>query len=235
MQNTSKQLNKKTVNWIAYVFALFFCQITSLYAATPDNVFLCEKKLASQKNNLDLMSSACDAYGNQINLNYSRKSRRIWLTSNRFKQNQHTIKRLENGANPELVGADDDIRILFNRTIKLEEREFLILTIAERTSRGNGGGECGSGAEIYLNIFELNQHQIQERNSILIASCSNGIDLEYPNNDPKSKPLISLNNGTLQIKWSSHPKSKYDDSLLGPVIGTLNILDNELVMIPVQH
>ncbi len=70
----------------------------------------------------------------------------------------------------EYIGAVHDIQILLGRTLNLRGREFLALTIAERTSRGNGMGQCGAGEEIYSKIYELLKQKTITRNTILIHS-----------------------------------------------------------------
>lgn len=166
--------------------------------------------------------------GNRIDLHYSKTSRRIWLQSNRFKPTTYLVHRIEEGANPELVGADSDILILFGGTFLIKGREFLALTIAERTNRRSSGGECGAGAEIYMYVYELQQQEIKKRNSLPVASCRQGIELQYPDSEPESKPLITLNDGIVTIRWLNHPSSKYDEATSGPATGYFDVLENRL-------
>lgn len=190
---------------------------------------------ASIRNNLSIsnfnktstaVSSVLDQYVNTINLHYSAKNRRIWLSSARFKSKEYTVARLKKNANPEYIGAVHDIQILLGRTLNLKGREFLALTIAERTSRGNGMGKCGAGEEIYLKIYELLKEKIIVRNTIPIHSCAQSIDLYTDGEVNNLNTLPITQDGELLIiKWLYHPKYS------APAIGKFNVIENRTVSI----
>lgn len=132
---------------------------------------------------------------------------------------------MEKGANPELVGADESIRILFGKTVILEGREFLIFTTAERTMRGDGGGNCGAGAEVQLNVYELSGHNIFRKSALLIESCATGMELQSENTGlPSGSSAIQLLNNGIRLHWFDYPK------LNPPVVGEYQILEDKLVI-----
>jgi len=203
-----------------------------LYASNSESRAKCERILIANKNGVssNVISSVCDIYGNRIDLFYSKQNRRIWLNSKRLKHKEFTIIQLEKGANPEFIGAEHDIQILFGNTIKLQEREFLFLTVAERTNRGDGGGQCGAGEEIYLKIYEFIKNDLFERKSFLIHSCATFIDLDTGDgsNNSIEWPIV-VEDGTIQIKWLGY--THYE----GRVLGSFSILENSLHVTPIKE
>lgn len=202
--------------------ALLLIQI-NLACAAPQIKEDCEPQSGTHTNHQRLMSSICDASGNRINLYYAKREHRIWLKSKRFLPNEFTVLRLERGADPDLVGADENIRILFGKTVILQGREFLILTTAERTSTGHGGGRCGAGSEVHLNIYELRGRDISAKDSRLIESCLEGMELKSQNTGlgAGSNP-IELEQDRIKILWFDYPKFE------NPVVGIYSILDSRL-------
>jgi len=220
MQSTSKIISR-----IIYTIVALFLISTVEYSLEAASIF---NNLSNSNLNetSTVVSSVLDQYSNIINLHYSAKNRRIWLSSARFKSKEYTVARLEKNASPEYIGAVRDIQILLGRTLNLKGREFLALTIAERTSRGNGMGQCGAGEEIYLKIYELLKEKLIERNTILIHSCAQSIDL-YTDGEVYNLNILPITQDgeLLIIKWLYHPKYS------APAIGKFNVIENRIVSI----
>lgn len=221
MQNILRIIRKLT----AFICCLLLILVVDSSYANAFPREECERQETPQRADSTLTSCAYDLYGNRIDLHYSSRQRRIWITSHRFSPRQYTVSRLEKGANPELVGADESIRILFRKTVVLEGREFLFFTTAQRTMRGDGGGNCGAGAEVQLNVYELSGRNIIRKSSLLIESCAIGMELQSENTGlPLGSSAIQLLDKDIQLRWFDYPK------LNPPVIGEYQILEDKLVI-----
>jgi hypothetical protein len=137
-----------------------------------------------------------------VRLSYSLSKRILTLS---VAQASVTVNRVEQGKNPELIGAEGHIRILPLRLQPYLSSGKIVFLFAERTRDNNGGGQCGSGEELYLQIAELTAPSPKVVSKILIGSCSQGIDLM--NSDTPHAGLLSafsVIDGKLQIEFLSY-------------------------------
>lgn len=173
-----------------------------------------------KKNGADNVDVICDKDLGRLFLKYSPSKRRIWLESADKKINK-TIKIIEKNANPELVGADKNMRFVTRQVVNKSQKKYLGLTIAERSMRGDGGGQCGAGSEEYFVSYLIKGNVIHEIRRFLIHSCNKGIDLDT--GDGNNNDFSVTHDGSLvTFKWLTYLDS---DS---QVLGRYSFVTNEL-------
>lgn len=78
---------------------------------------------------------------------------------------------------PGLVGTDSIIGFLPDRLQPYKNQDILVYFSSIRTNSGGGGGQCGSGAETYLNFLDIGQSPPKVRSSLLVGSCNEPIEI----------------------------------------------------------
>lgn len=194
------------------------------HATTPN----CDQNIAIKNgtNNVDVI---CDKNLGRLFLKYSPSKRRIWLESADKKINK-TIQILEKNANPELVGADKNMRFVTRQVVNESKKKYLGLIIAERSMRGDGGGQCGAGSEEYFVSYLIRGRVIKEIRRFLIHSCNKGIDLDT--GDGNDNDFSVTHDGNLvTFKWLTYLDS--DSQVLGRYSFVTNKL--EITKTECQH
>lgn len=87
------------------------------------------------------------------------------------------LQRMPKGFDPALVGADVFIGFLPDRLQAYKKMGILTYVSSIRSNGGGGGGQCGSGAEIFLNFLNVRSPVPKIASSILIGSCEESIEL----------------------------------------------------------
>jgi hypothetical protein len=141
-------------------------------AATPEDINQNQCKAEAISSDR-LRPVACQS-GRTYELQYVKKSGRIVLTAD---GKQHVLHRIPKGYDPSLVGADSAIGFLPDALQLYKAEQILLYTSSARTTSGTGGGQCGSGAEIYLNFLDVSATTPKLRSRILISSCERPIEL----------------------------------------------------------
>jgi hypothetical protein len=130
-----------------------------------------------------------------------------------YKKHGHTISirsstgekilhRIDNGYEPELVGADREIAFLPASLQPYGARQILLYTSAQRSTGGDGRGQCGSGVERFLHALDVSTKTPRLLSSVLIASCSKDIYLYESESDADN---FSIVDGQLRIKFLTYP------------------------------
>jgi hypothetical protein len=86
------------------------------------------------------------------------------------------LEEVAHGLDPEFVGAATAIRFLPPRLQPYLNRSKLLYISALRSSAGDGGGQCGSGVEKYLNVLDVGGRP-RRTARVLITSCEQEIEL----------------------------------------------------------
>lgn len=203
----------KTINSLALflVISLAFSVL-----ATPSKAYA-QNKIIRKNDVLDVIR---DKNGTVFSLYYSPKTRLIWVYSNN-KGYRLKVHSLERNANPELVGSEGEIKFLTREVINQSGRQFIGLTFAERSMRGNGMGQCGAGAEVYFVAIEITGPKIFPINQFKVESCIEGIDLD--SRSEAQGEAIKLNEKNKVIfRWLSYPNFEK------PVTGVYEFSANQL-------
>ena len=153
----------------------------------------------SCQNNAKQTSTICVGE-NSFTLAYDANANTI---SVRSRQGKTVLHRIPKGYNPTLVGAQQSIAFLPPQLQPYAAREVLLYTSARRSNCGDGRGQCGSGAELYLHALSIKTEPPKVLSSILIGSCKESIELYE--GAPPSWDNFSIINGKLAIKFLAHP------------------------------
>jgi hypothetical protein len=203
-----------------YISFFLGCLFATSVFADQANECNIEKIERSQKSTVDVL---CDPSVGVLYLKHDQKKRLIWLEANKHKF-FYPLIRLELNADPSLVGEEKSIAFITPKIISAEGRKFIGLTVAERSMRGNGMGQCGAGSEIYFISLEIFKTKILERKRILVYSCKQNIYLAGDGNRENSSIKIS-DDRSVTFKWLDYPG--YENS----VNGTYDFFTNELTVI----
>jgi hypothetical protein len=107
-------------------------------------------------------------------MKYMQRSTKIVLAVDK---KEWVLQKISKGRYPDLVGADSVIGFLPDEFQLYKKSNILIYTSSIRTNSGSGGGQCGSGAEIFLNFLDMTGLRPHMVSSILIGSCDLSIEL----------------------------------------------------------
>jgi hypothetical protein len=113
--------------------------------------------------------------GETYKLKYDLKSRKVMLF---FDHRKMPLQQFSKGRDPALVGADKVIGFLPDRLQVYKKSNILLYISAIRTNSGGGGGQCGSGSEIFLNFLSVGKLEPSVSSRILIGSCDYSIELD---------------------------------------------------------
>jgi hypothetical protein len=138
-------------------------------AASPQLPRECNTALSA-----DHLSPIACHNGRVYRIKYEQRKTRIVLS---FDNKQTVLRRIPQGFDPSLVGSDSLIGFLSDSLQPYKSRNLLLYVSAIRTNGGGGGGQCGSGSEIYLNVLDTSRTVPRTKSSILIGSCDESIGL----------------------------------------------------------
>jgi hypothetical protein len=177
------------------------------------------KESTPQSNKTGTVDSIYDKENKILDLKYIPNKNTIFIDSPK-KNIFYELAKIEKNANPELVGAEGDIKFLSNSLIHVEGRNFVAVSYSERSMRGEGTGQCGAGVERYFVSLELVKFSLIQRNKFLIESCRDGIVLV---DESKNTKPISLDNGNIFVfKWINYPGYE------GRIFGRFDFKENKL-------
>lgn len=111
------------------------------------------------------------------------------------------LHKIPKGYEPEKIGAEGLIAFLPVEKQPYKDRDILLYTTAIRTKGGGGGGQCGSGAEIYLHALNLGKRPPHLLSSTLIGSCSQSIKLDEHDAGAKKFAALTVQDGRLGLKF----------------------------------
>lgn len=197
--------------------ALLCCLcLTKSYAVQINQCALAKTK---QTNKL-IADVICDPRIGNLYIKHDQKKRLIWFESQN-KTLYYKLIKLEQNADPSLVGEEESIAFITPHVLRLQNKQYIGLTISERSMRGNGMGQCGGGSEIYFISMEILKSKVVERNRFLIYSCIKDIYLADDGSGKNSSIKMDADNEII-FKWLNYPG--YED----PVIGKYNFITNQL-------
>jgi hypothetical protein len=164
---------------------------------------ICTKSVKSHQmaRNKDGVASRFCFDKNEVSLKYFFKERNVSFS---IKNKNFLLDKIPAGFNPEMVGAEKYFIILPENLQPYISRNILLYMSAIRTTSGKGGGQCGSGAEIYLNTLDLSSKRPVTLSKILIASCSKNIELMDSESPTNGLGYFSVDDGNLLINFLSY-------------------------------
>lgn len=202
--------------FLSILFFFGFFLSTQTFATSSRSCNL-EQKQSFQSLVSDVI---CSPEFGEIYLKHDKKKRVIWLESQNKKIFLPLLK-LEVNADPSIVGEEKSIGFITPKIITVASRQFIGLTVAERSMRGNGMGQCGAGSEVYFVALELAQMKILERKRFLIYSCKQNMYLA-DDGSKKNNPVAVVDDEKVIFRWLNYPD--HEDS----VTGSYSFITNEL-------
>ena len=125
-------------------------------------------------------------------------------TSLKWRAGSTVLHRIPRGFEPSLVGADKSIGFLPDHLQPHKDQKIVFYVSAIRSTGGNGSGQCGAGAEIFLHVLDLAPAKPKPLASHLIGSCS-GIEIDESDAYAGELGDMSLVDGKLAMDFISYP------------------------------
>lgn len=141
---------------------------------------------------------------------------------------RYLVERIGRQYHPSLVGTEDRVRFLPLRLQAYAGQGKWLFVSSRRSSGGNGGGQCGSGSEDFLNVLDVTRKVPLVVGRVAIGSCLDGIELqdtaEY--GDLRS---FQVEDGQLHIDFLFYRGRNEDHpaAVLGPDFGPLRFIQNQ--------
>lgn len=180
-------------------FCILFCFFSAAVPGYAVENFECILNKAEKHDVRDCISSPLSG---SIELKYSKRQRKIWLESKKLSESA-LVHKLEKNAGPELVGEEKSIRFVTKPKV-IDGHVFFGITFAERSMRGDGGGQCGAGSEEYFVAYKISDdNRFVEIFRMLISSCIEGIYLDTGDGS-EADQSISTDDGRVTIKWLTY-------------------------------
>lgn len=138
---------------------------------------------------------------------YERNSAQVILEVARHKV---ILQRVPKGYNPALVGAEGLIGFLPGSIQPYIQRNILVSVSAVRSSGGGGGGQCGAGAEVYLNFIDISERVPKLKSKVLVDSCKESIELSDKEVASRVLGAISVVQDNIYLHFMNY--KDFDDS-----------------------
>lgn len=143
--------------------------------------------------------------GKTLTLDYREKARTVSIA---IGGRSHRIERIDKNYGPELIGMEKHIRFLPLDLQPYLSRNVVLFNTVVRSSGGEGMGQCGSGAEEYLNAVSIDGARVKVLDKVHVGSCYESI---YPDNEDGNETdfsAYSVHDGRLAIKFLNYPEMK---------------------------
>ncbi len=147
-------------------------------------------------------SIAC-LHGRSFKLVLNTKARRVFLI---HKSLETTLHRIRPGFDPEVVGAGKFNAFLPEDLQPYLDKNILLYTTAVRTNGGNGGGQYGSGVEIFIHALDTRPVIPKTVSKILIGSCERTIELADFKMSLTELGDVSVVNNRLSLQFVNYGK-----------------------------
>ena len=188
----------KFIRKLAFALITIWAVYTGSSLAATTNVEQAYCQGAQAASTGKLTEHLCTEDGALLTLRYNNKSGKIILESPRGRS---ILERIPRDYDPALTGADRYIGFLPVELQPYRRNRKLLYLSAIRSTGGNGGGECGAGSEIFLNVLDLANAHPQVMSRTLIGSCSKNIELSELSDPPGNLAGFSVADGRLHLDF----------------------------------
>lgn len=145
--------------------------------------------------------------GRPVEMRYNAARRTIAVTRD---GKQTVIAKIEKGYTPELIGSVDSIRFLPSELQPYASRGIVLLNIAERSTAGDGRGQCGAGEELFLSAVDVSRSPAQRLSRVLVHSCRHPVMLRDTDSGARDYASYSVRDGKLAITFMALPDHEGD-------------------------
>jgi hypothetical protein len=139
------------------------------------------------------------------------------------------LEKIGAALDPRLIGSVDRIRFLPTALQAYRSQGVVLFVSSRRSVAGNGGGQCGSGSEDYLNALDVNGGPPRVLTRVLIGSCLDNVELSDASNFEAFKSFW-VDDGVLAMQFLS-----YDDRCEEKLTAKLDIAARRLRFFPSRH
>jgi len=179
------------------ITALICCAAFSAQAAEM-NSFGCAAGARSQRPGISLCLP-----GKTLTLDYQAEARRLIIDIN---GHPHTVERIDRNFGPELIGMEKYIRFLPLELQPYLSRNVVLFNSVVRSSGGEGMGQCGSGAEVFVNALSISEAKVRVLGKVQVESCSRSIFPAAMEGEEADFSAYSVQDGRLAIKFGNYPE-----------------------------
>jgi hypothetical protein len=202
MQNKSKTRNKCRGLVSVMVFAWSILAAAAHAIAAPATTASVNDSTTPQElSNGNVTSSITTTRSRSYKLVFVKTKQSIDVS---YPAGRTTVFKIEEGKDPSLVGVENHIRFLPMSLQPYMDKGDLLFIAAERTTDGDGGGQCGSGAEIYLKVLDVTAAKPKVIGSHLIDSCAESIESASSGTGQDDLREFSVQKGQLIIEFRSY-------------------------------
>jgi len=136
--------------------------------------------------------------GKTLKLDYQPKARTLAIAIN---GRAHRVERVARNYGPELIGMEKFIRFLPMELQPYLSRNVVLFDSVVRSSGGEGMGQCGSGAEKYLNAARINGTKVKVLGKVHVGSCFDSIEADGEAGNETDFSAYSVQGGKLAIRF----------------------------------
>ncbi len=133
-----------------------------------------------------------------LELRYDQKKRTVTIVKNGRKT---SVKKIDKGYTPELIGMTEYIRFLPTELQAYENQGVILFNTVERSTGGDGRGQCGSGYELYLNAANVSHVSVRLLGRVNIGSCLESTTLLAMAEGAADFSSFSVTGGKLNLKF----------------------------------
>lgn len=188
-----------------FLTLLFFANSLVASADTSASPFRLKSDCKSIKDQLrnKIVERIC-IDGNTCHLHCNRQRSSVEFESSQKKLVLHQIPKARD---PAIVGTEKAIGFLPENLQVYMKQNVLAYLISMRTNSGGGGGQCGAGAETFLNFLDVSQLKPKVRGSILVGSCKESIELVDQNLSRGEFGGISIKDKEISLEFLFYKNS----------------------------
>ena len=185
-----KSADVKTILLAAFMTAF------SAHAAEP-NDFGCISGTKAQRPGTSLCLP-----GKTLTLDYRPKARTVSIEIN---GHSHLVERIDRNFGPELIGMEEYIRVLPLALQPYLSRNVILFNSVVRSSGGEGMGQCGSGAEVFVNALSITGAKVKVLGKVQVESCYRSIVPYKAEEEETGFSEYSVQDGRLAIRFRNYP------------------------------
>jgi hypothetical protein len=202
MLNTSKVISKLIVLVLSVI-----ATTTTAYAierSQPSCDAIKNSVTTTQSKNR-ISSKLCSPRRKLFTLSYNYNLRDVSIY---YDGKRTVLEKIKKDFDPKLVGAEQLIQLLPSELQPYLSQNVLLYISAIRTNGGSGGGQCGAGTEVYLNILDVKEKRAKSISRLLVKSCAESIEYLGNEESPPSLSGFSVVNNRLKIMFISYKEKE---------------------------
>ena len=216
-----RSISRQLIDLVVIFFVLFSCKSYSAQCSLNADSSTPFVKGREQ------LSSACiiDPVGGykEIQLVFDLRRSVLYLKSGRERV---VLENIGGDFDPSLIGVESRLRFLPPALQPYRSQGLLLFVSSRRSVAGTGGGQCGAGAEDFLNILDANKKPAKVLARLLIGSCLDNVEL-IDSSEFGAYKSFWVDGGVLAMQFLS-----YDDRCEERLMAKLDVASKRLRFFP---